>query len=287
MRKIKCWGITRELSHSPNRESDDYRIIQLVAEKLQSATGCLVELLTVPEVESHPIAMPDMAFLMCEEVSILRFLEPWQLQGVLMINTPHSIRNTFRSYTLNLLKSFNFYPQSVLVSTDDQELNLDMFHSVWIKRGDYHATQKSDVVLARSSDEIKLVLAEFKMRGIAQALIQKHVEGDLIKFYGVGKNWFKWFYHKDQNLKNYKFDEKDLLTKVYHATQTLGLEIWGGDAIVTEDGEIYLIDLNAWPSFALFREEAAIQIVDYLIGKIDFIEQAKELNFHSLELAHI
>ena len=36
-----------------------------------------------------------------------------------------------------------------------------------------------------------------------------------------------------------------------------GLEVYGGDAIVTAAGELVLLDLNAWPSFALYRDEAA------------------------------
>ena len=35
------------------------------------------------------------------------------------------------------------------------------------------------------------------------------------------------------------------------------LEVYGGDAIATADGELVLLDLNAWPSFALYRDEAA------------------------------
>ena len=36
--------------------------------------------------------------------------------------------------------------------------------------------------------------------------------------------------------------------------------MFGGDAIVTPDGKIYIIDINSWPSFARVRAEASVQI---------------------------
>jgi len=40
--------------------------------------------------------------------------------------------------------------------------------------------------------------------------------------------------------------------------------VYGGDAIVTPAGEIVLLDVNAWPSFALYREEAAQRIAAHV-----------------------
>ena len=37
----------------------------------------------------------------------------------------------------------------------------------------------------------------------------------------------------------------------------VGLQIYGGDMIVTNDGSLYMIDFNDWPSFSRCREEAA------------------------------
>jgi hypothetical protein len=48
------------------------------------------------------------------------------------------------------------------------------------------------------------------------------------------------------------------------AAAALGLEIYGGDAIATKGGTLVLIDLNAWPSFALYRDEASAEIAAYL-----------------------
>jgi len=40
--------------------------------------------------------------------------------------------------------------------------------------------------------------------------------------------------------------------------------VYGGDAIATARGDLVLLDLNAWPSFALYRDEASAEIAAYL-----------------------
>jgi len=60
------------------------------------------------------------------------------------------------------------------------------------------------------------------------------------------------------------FDPARLARLVREAATALGLEIYGGDAIASADGSLQLLDLNAWPSFALYRDEAAPVIASYL-----------------------
>jgi D-alanine-D-alanine ligase-like ATP-grasp enzyme len=48
----------------------------------------------------------------------------------------------------------------------------------------------------------------------------------------------------------------------------LNLDIFGGDAIITPEGRIYLIDINSWPSFARVRTEAAVQIAWQLRARL-------------------
>src|SRR5207244_9923174 len=99
-----------------------------------------------------------------------------------------------------------------------------------------------------------------------------HVEGDLVKFYGIGAGarsdggpaWFRWFYHKDQHVAGHPFDPLRLARAVRRAALALGLDVYGGDAIVTPAGELVLLDVNAWPSFALYREEAAQRIAAHV-----------------------
>ena len=79
-----------------------------------------------------------------------------------------------------------------------------------------------------------------------------------------GPAWFRWFYHKDQRVAGHPFEAGRLARLVRAAATALGLEVYGGDAIASADGGLVLLDVNAWPSFALFREEAASVIAAYL-----------------------
>jgi len=113
-----------------------------------------------------------------------------------------------------------------------------------------------------------------RARGIARAVLQEHVPGDLIKFYGVrgaqenaSLEWFEWFYHRDQRLSRHPFEVSELRKAVARAAGALGLDVFGGDAIATPTGRIVLIDLNAWPSFALYRMEAAERIAAFLAAR--------------------
>ena len=55
---------------------------------------------------------------------------------------------------------------------------------------------------------------------------------------------------------------------VFSAAESIGLEIYGGDCIVSEDGAIYIIDMNDFPSFSAIRDEAAGEIAEYIINRI-------------------
>ena len=41
---------------------------------------------------------------------------------------------------------------------------------------------------------------------------------------------------------------------------TIGVIVYGGDAIVRSDGSFVIIDFNDWPTFSPCREEAARKI---------------------------
>jgi hypothetical protein len=111
----------------------------------------------------------------------------------------------------------------------------------------------------------------FAVRGIPFVVAQEHVPGDLVKFYGVRTaavpvpaNWFEWFYHRDKGMQGYPFDAASLRRAAFGAAAALGLEFFGGDAIIQVNGEPTIIDINAWPSYALYRDSAAQAIANHL-----------------------
>ena len=66
-------------------------------------------------------------------------------------------------------------------------------------------------------------------------------------------------------MAGHPFDQAALARVVRRAATALGLEVYGGDAIVTPTNRVVLLDVNAWPSFALYRDEAAERIAEHLV----------------------
>ena len=271
-----CWGIFRERAHSPGRENDDTEILRLTGKHLE-ARGYQIDLKD-PEDVSGPIAgRPRAIFLMCEREEVLAQLAAWERDGIRIVNSPAAVLATYRERMIAQFDEAGVpFIKSRLVATPGRHPGAPAL-PVWVKRGDVHNTQEGDVVFAETEGAVEDALGRFHARGIAHAVLQPHVVGDLIKFYGVGPGggldggppWFRWFYHKDQTLAGHPLDPRRLARLARRAAGALGLEIYGGDAIATADGGLVLLDLNAWPSFALYREEAAPAIAAYLALRFD------------------
>ncbi len=270
-----CWGIFRERAHSPGREFDDSEILRLTGKHLE-ARGFQVSLRTPDEVALAGEAYPQNIFLMCERLEIIGRLRQWEMRGVRHVNRPSAILNTYRDRMVSLFERDGIaLPASRLIATASPDIV--QAGPVWVKRADVHNTQDGDVIFAPARTDTGQALARMAGRGIRQAVIQEHVPGDLIKFYGIGDPglargqtpWFRWFYHKDQKLAGHRFDQDTLTSLVQRAAAAIGLEIYGGDAIATETGALFVIDLNAWPSFALYRDEASERIASYLAVRFE------------------
>lgn len=273
MKSFTCWGILREVDHSPDRESDDEKILRTVAKQLNQKDNFEVKVFSPDEITGKTVPFPDLIFYMCEKEAILDLLEEWEARGVILVNTPKAVRNSFRKNTFELLSKTEYFPSSTFITTDTK-CEPPYENGVWVKRGDYHAIIREDVLFAKDKEAFLKTLERFKNRNIKSVLLQEHVEGDLIKFYGVkdvmdtDSRWFHWFYHKDQVVKNNPLDKEILRKRCNHASELLNIEIYGGDAIIASDGNISIIDVNAWPSFALFRKEAATHITDLIKNKL-------------------
>ena len=271
-----CWGIFRERAHSPGREDDDTEILRLTGKHLE-ARGYQVDLKDPEDVNGPFTGRPRAIFLMCEREEVLAQLAAWERDGIRIVNSPAAVLATYRE---RMIAQFDEaavpFITSRLVATPGRHPATPAL-PVWVKRGDVHNTQEGDVVFAETAAAVEDALGRFHARGIPRAVLQPHVAGDLIKFYGVGPGggpdggppWFRWFYHKDQTLAGHPLDPRRLARLARQAAGALGLEIYGGDAIATADGGLVLLDLNAWPSFALYREEAAPAIAAYLALRFD------------------
>ena len=259
-------GIFREELYSPNRIGDDAKILRLTAESIRRR-GYSVEL-RLPEEINHQTP-PDMAFAMCEGPACLGILEKWEAMGYTVVNNPAAIRNTHRYRMLPLLDRTPVpFPRTMLIQTTESVNGyFNIPKGVWVKRGDVHSTQPEDVQLHFDRVSIDNSLRALHARWVKQAMLQENIQGDVVKFYGVPEQkWFRHFYHKPAEKHGYAFCPEQIRKTAEMAAAKLGLDVFGGDFVITEDGH-YLIDINSWPSFAPCREEAAERIASHLIDR--------------------
>jgi hypothetical protein len=268
-----CWGIYRESEHSPGRIDDDSAIMNLVGEAM-TARGFDVKLLRPDAADAAFEAPGANIFAMCERGQILDRLKTAAEAGSIVVNSPDAIRNTYRHRMVERFARHHVpAPASQVIATDANKP--PPAADVWIKRYDFHATQSDDVMYAASERGWREALARFAERGIPFVVVQEHVPGDLIKFYGVSRCdadepdscWFEWFYHRDKGMMGYAFEAARLRDVALSAAAALGVEIFGGDAIVRPDCEPVIIDLNAWPSYAPYRDRAVRAIANYLTDR--------------------
>lgn len=283
MADINIAGIMRAGAFSPNHIGNDAAIFNLVADQLRKR-GCAFttyseEQLIAGQVKEHIVVN------MCREQRSIAKLQELEDAGDLIVNSGYGIENCTRERMTRILVGCGIpYPESLIVNTDEgvREALVKMkMDRCWIKRGDFHAMHKEDVSYVRHPEEAQEVLQEYFLRGIKRAVINRHLEGDLIKFYGVRDSpFFFWFYPFDSGHSKYgheaingrsqglHFEETDLKSICQKAAEVLDVQIYGGDCIVSTEGDIRIIDFNDWPSFAPCRNEAAPHIARAIMALI-------------------
>ena len=205
---MTCVGVLREPAHSPGRVEDDAAIMRRVGEAM-TERGFSVELIAADAVMEAP---PANLFIMCERGTVLERLAAMEKAGSIVVNAPAAIRNTYRHRMVELFARHRVAaPTSWIVAADANRSR--PADCAWVKRYDFHATQRDDVMYAASETGWREALRRFSERGIPFVIAQEHVPGDLVKFYGVRNgaastdgNWFQWFYHRDKGMLGHAFD---------------------------------------------------------------------------------
>ena len=270
---LKALGIFREVENSPNREADDALLLGAVAEELARA-GVPMALASAEEADAMSLDGWDLILPMCESYRRLRRLDSGA-RGAIVINRPGAVLETYRSRMLPRLAATPGVrvPESERRPTGRTPLDPPGFSApegFWIKRGDVHNTVGGrDVVFAPTLAEAENVRGAFASREISELVLQRHVEGDRVKFYGGGPgSWLEWFYHNPRESRRRPFSVVELGRTVAAAAGALGLEIYGGDAVVDEDGSLWVIDVNSWPSFSRVRRVAARRIARHVVSRV-------------------
>ncbi|MDR3267810.1 MAG: hypothetical protein LBT83_01915 [Tannerella sp.] len=281
MKERTIAGIRRGNLFSPNHIGNDAAIFSLTADYLRGKGY------TVNEYIESDLLTRDLResflFNMVRDRQSIRRLQQFEDMGRVVVNSGYGIENCTREKMTRLLLSHAIpHPRSLFLPTGEDPvaaLEEAGLYNCWVKRGDFHAIHREDVTYVRHPDEAKGILKEFAMRGIEMVVVNEHLVGDLVKFYGVAEtDFFYWFYPSDMQhskfgleqingtAQGFPFDAARLYALSNEAAKVLNIRIYGGDCIVSEDGSLRLIDFNDWPSFAPCRNEAVPYIARIIMN---------------------
>lgn len=271
---ITITGISRSREFSPNHEDNDMAIFSSVADELRNRRF-KVEIYTEEEFTKRK-KYSNVIFNMVRSTDSIRLLKGIEISGTKVINSAFGIENCYRKVLTRLFEANDIpSPKSIIVSTQKEFPTVTF--PCWIKRGSSHTMVKKDVVYVECREEAEKVFEDFRRRNINEAVINEHIVGDLIKFYGVyDTGFFYSFYPTEQShskfglelingkARGFSFNKEQLKEYCEKASKILNVPIYGGDCVITPKGEIKIIDFNDWPSFARCRDIAVSYIADYI-----------------------
>lgn len=257
---MRVCAIQRATCFSPNSVEKDYAILSSV---VKGFDGEMIpeDYLSDPSISSR-LYEADVIFTMGRRPSTLRLLQQVEQSGVRVLNPSEGISACDRLRLQQIMQQAHVpYPSA------------EGEGPFWLKRSDMAAQGASDVVFCESRETLSQAVQSFKERGIAHWQVQRHVEGDLVKFYGVrGTSFFRYYYPSDDGISkfgdearngaahHYPFSAAQLQVYAHQVSAAANLPIYGGDAIIQADGQIVIIDFNDWPSYSRCRDEAACAI---------------------------
>lgn len=258
----RALGVYREHEFSPGKVGADAAILDTVLQEL-SSTG-----VETSSVEAGVFASgngvlalnPDVVLVMCQGESALKRVAEMEARGIFTLNSALAIRNCYRDLLgIGLMRAGVPTPDGVVLGTAHPVnlkalVALDLDAGVYVKRGDLHALGSDDVQCAQGRAQLLDAIAAFARRGVHTVYVQQAIEGQTIKFYGVsGGEYFAALSEDgkvDANLS------RRLAQAASLAASALGLEAWGGDAVLSGD-RFAIIDFNDWPSYGQVRGPAA------------------------------
>ena len=262
-------AIIRAPQFSPNSIHNDRAIMQAVANRLRQA-GHSVIIMPEEEVAGLTVYQYDNDTCMITMGRLPQTLAWLREQDVRIINTPEAVALTSSRSSLIQLMKRNRIP---MPPTHGEK-------GFWIKRGDSCAQKPDDVIYCPDNDALEGAIRRFADRGIADYVVSAHVEGDLVKFYGVrDTGFFRTFYPTDNRhskfgnerhngpARHYPFSIDALHHDVTRLAAQVGIDVYGGDCIVRADGSYCIIDFNDWPSFSRCLGEAAKAIVQLIMER--------------------
>lgn len=281
MRALTIAGVQRYSLFSPNHVGNDSAVFSAVARYLKE-NGHSVNIYTEQEFLTDSLQGERHIFTMMRSKAAVRRLQKLEAEGVTAVNSGVGIENCTREKMTTLLLEHQVAHPASLICNTGEGIPVDLlekkFEPCWVKRADFHAIHREDVTYVHNVEELRDVVVEYALRGIERVVINEHLKGDLIKFYGVaGTGFFYWFYPQEGKHSKFgleaingaphgiPFDVEELKQLCEDAARVLQVHVYGGDCIVSPDSGIRIIDFNDWPSFAPCREEASRAIGESIL----------------------
>lgn len=272
---MRYLGISRAEIYSPNRVSGDAAVLHAVAAELEHHGNTAI-CMTEDELIHNGIPQGiDGIFQMARSKEALDVL---RRADVPVTNTVQAVVNCGRAAQTKILQASGLIPESVICLTTGVPEGWDSY-PCWVKRPDSHAVEQDDVRYVRNRAECASTIQSFAERGIRECVLQSHAKGWIVKFYGVrgfgladcyaasardGK--FGLEIHNDQP-QSACVDMELLVAAAERASDLLGVDVYGGDAVVADDGGLTIIDFNDWPSFRTCTVGAAQKIAELIMNK--------------------
>jgi hypothetical protein len=261
MKRPTVLGVYREQVFSPGKVQADAAILDAALSGL-SGMGFRVESKRA-EFLDHTSPQPELILTMAQSDRVLKILEQWRGGGSRVVNSPSSIRNCYRKPLMRILAQEGLpVPAGYMIELDKADALSGLPHCFWLKRGDVHAVQEGDVSAVPSLQRLGAALQHFRETGVRDLFVQEHLEGPVVKFYGVGQKLFFRAYLESSG-EEITSSMDGLATVAARAAAVIGVEVYGGDAVLTDSGPM-LIDFNDWPSFSKCTPAAGLAIADYV-----------------------
>ena len=279
--KIQVMGVYREPEYSPGKVEADAAILDTVVGQLRTS-GATVTMIDSARFADGEFQAPHLILAMCQGERGLARLSACEEAGAVVINSALAIRNCYRDLLgAGLMRAGVPVPEGVVVRTaaplDLKPLRtIDLSSPMYVKRGDLHALGPHDVQRVEDLEQLSAALIRFARRGVQLAYVQQEVIGEVVKFYGVsGGEYFATVAETATDLS--EAQKRALNHAASTAAAALGLEVWGGDAIVKGD-HFSIVDFNDWPSFNRVRDDAARAIARRSLLHLRRHPAARDLN---------
>lgn len=259
-------ALLRSPAFSPHSEVNDAAILHAVADPLN------IPVVSEDNFKFISDNQYGLILSMGRRPETLKWLKEQTRQGAHVLNSPSGVGLCNNRSMLNVLMKIHDIPHPKTTGS----------YGYWLKQYNTEAQANENVRYFATHKNLKTALQDLNERGISSRIVQAHIPGDLIKFYGIrGTGFFRYFYPGDDGISkfgyevhngkphHYSFSKEELQEIAERLSGFTKVAIYGGDVIIRRGGAPVIIDFNDWPSFSRCKDEAAEAIIKLMFERVD------------------